>query len=108
MRRHAPWFIVLLLLTFQAGFAGATTIIPAADPGQLAFDSQAVFLARAGTSRVVQRPGYLATATELEVISVIKGSLAPGDVIESIVPGGSRDGVVCWSRSRRRDLIGSL
>ena len=31
---------------------------------------------------MVERPGYLATATELEVISVIKGSLLPGDVIE--------------------------
>ena len=93
MRRHAPWFIVLLLLTLQAGFAGATTIIPAADPGELALDSQAVFLARAGASRVLGRPGYLATATELEVVRVIKGSLIPGDVIENIVPGGDMNGI---------------
>ena len=73
--------------------AAATTIVPAADPGELALDSQAVFLARAGASRVVERPSYLATVTELEVVSVVKGSLSPGDVVESIVPGGVKDGV---------------
>jgi len=73
--------------------AAATTIVPAADPGELALDSEAVFLARAGVSRVVGRPGYLATTTELEVVSVAKGSLSPGSVIESIVPGGVKDGI---------------
>ena len=56
-------------------------------------DSHAVFLARAGESRVLARSNYIATSTELEVVSVIKGSITPGEVIESIVPGGSRDGV---------------
>jgi hypothetical protein len=73
--------------------AAATTIVPAADPGELALDSEAVFLARAGVSRVVARPGYLATTTELEVVSVAKGSMSPGSVIESIVPGGVKDGI---------------
>jgi hypothetical protein len=93
MRRHAPWFTALLLLALQAGFAGATTIVPAADPGELALDSHAVFLARAGASRVVGRENYLATVTELEVVSVIKGNLSSGEVIDSIVPGGVQDGV---------------
>ena len=93
MRRHSPWLILLLLLILSVGYSGATTIIPAADPGVLALDSQAVFLVRAGDSRVLARSNYLATATELEVISVIKGSITPGEVIESIVPGGSKDGV---------------
>lgn len=93
MRRFSPWFIPLLVLTLWAGSAVATTIIPAADPGELALDSHAVFLARAGDSRVLQRSNYLATATELEVVSVIKGPVAPGEVIESIVPGGFKDGV---------------
>jgi len=86
-------FIALLMLTLGAGSAGATTIIPAADPGELALDSHAVFLARAGDNRVLQRSKYMATATELEVLSVIKGSIAPGELIESIVPGGFKDGV---------------
>jgi hypothetical protein len=82
----------LLLLILSAGFSGATTIVPAADPGELALDSHAVFLARAGASRVLARSKYIATETELEVVAVIKGSLLPGDVIESIVPGGFKDG----------------
>jgi hypothetical protein len=86
MRRHAQWPILLLLLILSAGFSGATTIVPAVDPGELALDSHAVFLARAGESRVLFRSNYVATGTELEVVSVIKGSIVPGQVIESIVP----------------------
>jgi hypothetical protein len=81
------------LALLAAAPASPTTIVPATDPGELALDSEAVFLARAGVSRVVGRPGYLATATELEVISVAKGSLSPGSVVESIVPGGVKDGI---------------
>jgi hypothetical protein len=84
---------VALLAALGAGVAGATTIVPAADPGELARDSQAVFLARAGESRVLQRSSYISTATELEILTVIKGSIASGEVIESIVPGGEKDGV---------------
>ena len=73
--------------------AAATTIVPAADPGELALDSEAVFLARAGISRVVSRPSYLATTTELEVVSVVKGPLSSGSVIEVIVPGGVKNGI---------------
>ena len=92
MRRHAQWPILLLLLILSAGFSGATTIVPAADPGELALDSHAVFLARAGESQVLFRSNYVATGTELEVVAVIKGSILPGDVIESVVPGGFKDG----------------
>ena len=93
MKRHAPLPTLLLLLTLSAGFSSATTIVPAADPGELALDSQAVFLARAGDIRALARSNYISTGTELEVIKVIKGSLRPGDVVESIVPGGFKDGV---------------
>ena len=93
MKKCAPSLIGLLLLFLQAGFPGATTIIPASDPGELALDSHAVFLARAGESRVVARSNYVATAIELEVIRVVKGSMRPGEVIEAIVPGGSIDGI---------------
>ncbi len=92
MRRHAQWPILLLLLILSAGFSGATTIVPAADPGELALDSHAVFLARAGESQVLFRSNYVATGTELEVVAVIKGSILPGELIESVVPGGFKDG----------------
>jgi hypothetical protein len=86
--------LAALCLALLAAVPGAaTTIVTATDPGELALDSEAVFLARAGVSRVVGRPGYLATATELEVVSVVKGSLSPGSVVESIVPGGAKDGI---------------
>ena len=39
--------------------AAATTVIPAADPGELARDSGAVFLARAGASSVKTRPSFM-------------------------------------------------
>ena len=73
--------------------AAATTIVPAADPGELALDSEAVFLARAGASRVVSRPSFLATETELVVLSVFSGPLAAGGHIRVEAPGGERDGV---------------
>ena len=40
----------------------------------------------------MMRANYIVTTTELEVMSVIKGQLAPGEVIESVVPGGEKDG----------------
>jgi hypothetical protein len=92
MRKNAPWLVVSVVLALQAFSASATTIVPAADPGELAHDSHAVFLARAGTSRVIERSNYMSTATELEVVLVIKGLLTPGDVVESVVPGGIKDG----------------
>jgi hypothetical protein len=84
--------MMLLLLSLQAGFSRATTVVPANDPGELAHHSSAVFVARAGASRVVEGSILLATATELEVVSVVKGPLSPGDVVESIVPGGAKEG----------------
>ncbi len=73
-----------------AAGAGATTIIPAADPGELALDSQAVFLARAGDSIDSSRSGYLTTVTELEVLSVVKGNMSPGDLVEIVAPRVAR------------------
>ncbi|MCG6948391.1 MAG: matrixin family metalloprotease [Acidobacteria bacterium] len=93
MRRVPLYLAGLMMLALSSGYAEATTIVPAADPGELARDSHAVFLARAGASRAVERPGYLATATDMEVVKVIKGPLAVGEVIESIVPGGFSDGI---------------
>ncbi len=73
--------------------AAATTIVPAADPGELALDSEAVFLARAGMSRAVERPSFLATETELEVLAVVSGPLVAGEKVAVAVPGGEIDGV---------------
>ena len=90
--RFSSWkaLIAVLLLTAPAV---ATTIIPAADPGELALDSTAVFLARAGASRAVMRPSFISTETELEVLSVVKGPLTVGEMIFTTVPGGEKDGV---------------
>ncbi len=84
---------LVVATVLAATVAGATTIIPAADPGELAVESQGVFLARAGASRVVTRSAYLSTVTGFEVLSVVKGRLKPGDRVEVIVPGGVKDGV---------------
>ncbi len=83
----------LTLALLASVVVGATTIIPAADPGELALDSQAVFLARAGASIVVERSGYLATTTRLVVVEVVKGPLAVGDVTTTITPGGAKNGI---------------
>ena len=92
MRRHGPLLVVALLLALCAGSAQATTIIPATDPGELAHHSHAVFLARAGESRVLSRPGYVVTVTELEVVVVLKGPMTPGEIVENVVPGGDMNG----------------
>ncbi|MDX2436429.1 MAG: hypothetical protein QNL88_05185, partial [Acidobacteriota bacterium] len=89
LKNHA----VLALAVLVAAGAGATTIIPAANPGELAMDSQAVFLGRAGTSTIQNRSGYLTTVTELEVLSVVKGDMSPGDSVEVVAPGGESSGV---------------
>jgi len=73
--------------------AAATTIVPAADPGELALDSEAVFLARAGAARLVSRPNFLLTETEFEVLTVVSGPLVAGESIRVSVPGGEIDGV---------------
>jgi hypothetical protein len=93
MEKHALWLLALLMLALSAGIASATTIVPAADPGKLASDSRAVFLARAGESRVVERENFIATVTGLEIVSVVKGPLDSGDIIEIVVPGGVKNGV---------------
>ena len=79
-------------LTAAAVPVGATTVVPAADPGELAVDSEAVFFARAGASTAVARSSFLTTQTELVVLSVISGPLAAGQRVEMVVPGGEIDG----------------
>ena len=93
MRTRLVSLAVAAIGLLGAPFSGATTIIPAADPGELALDSQAVFLARAGGSTVQHRSGHLSTVTELEVLSVVKGALRAGDRVEIATPGGERDGI---------------
>jgi hypothetical protein len=104
MQKNALRLVALLMSALSAGIVSATTIVPAADPGALAMDSGAVFLARAGSSRVVARANYLATVTELEVVSNVKGPQVPGDVIDLIVPGGVMDGIG-WAVSGAPKLV---
>ncbi len=94
MRIRRPTLAVIVFAVLGVALpAAATTIVPAADPGELAMDSGAVFLARAGASRVVKRPKFLSTVTEFEVLRVIKGEMAVGDSLQVSAPGGMLDGV---------------
>ena len=92
MRTRLSTHALLAVALLFSAVAGATTIIPAADPGELALDSQAVFLARAGASTVERRSGYLSTVTALEVLSVVKGNMESGDRVEVVAPGGEKNG----------------
>jgi hypothetical protein len=82
-----------LTVVLLAGPAAATTVVPAADPGELAMDSTAVFLARAGSSQSLARARFLTTVTEVEVLSVVKGPLVAGQTVRVSVPGGEAGGV---------------
>ena len=92
MRTRLSSHALLAVALLFSAVAGATTIIPAADPGELALDSQAVFLARAGASTVERRSGYVSTVTSLEVLSVVKGNMESGDRVEVVAPGGEKNG----------------
>lgn len=100
-------FLALLapVVLLTSVVAGATTIIPAADPGELALESHAVFLGKAGASRVQVRSGHLTTVTDLVVLSVVKGGMTPGDVVEVVVPGGEQNGVA-WAVAGSPRLVG--
>jgi len=89
MRRHALSFIVSLLLTLGAGSAGATTIIPPADPGELAVNSEAVLVLRAGPSQAEERGDLIVTVTSAEVLDCLKGCSLVGYTVDIEVPGGS-------------------
>jgi len=82
-------FAVAALLLSLA--AGATTVIPPDDVGQLALDSSGVFLVRAGGSYSVDRGALIFTITECEVLESIRGPAA-GEILEVEVPGGMVDG----------------
>ncbi|MFV2073788.1 MAG: matrixin family metalloprotease [Thermoanaerobaculales bacterium] len=92
MKMRALFPSVILLILLVPGVAPATTIIPAADPGELALDSDGVFLVRAGSSRAVPRFSYLSTETEFEVLAVVKGPVAVAERVRVKVPGGEIDG----------------
>ncbi len=108
MRRHSPWFIALLMLTLGAGSAGATTIIPPEDPGELAIHSEAVFLLRAGPSHSESSGSLIFTAISAEVLDCLKGCSLVGNTVELEVPGGVSGGqgfVVAGSPAFRPDEI---
>jgi len=88
MKMHRILLYVLMVALLTSMPAAATTIIPAADPGVLARDSAAVFVARAGASSVTLRPSFISTETELVVSSVVKGPMAAGDRVVVTAPGG--------------------
>ena len=79
-------------MALAASLARGMTIVAPPDPGQLALESEAVLLVKAGASSVEQRGALLYTRTVLEVIDPLRGFPAPGDTIEIEVPGGELDG----------------
>ncbi len=70
----------------------ATTVVPPDDPGELALQSDGVFLARAGVSHVERRGALLFTITELEVLDGVGGYPSAGEVVEVAAPGGMLEG----------------
>ncbi|HSO24646.1 MAG TPA: matrixin family metalloprotease, partial [Chondromyces sp.] len=77
----------VVLAVMSAGLVGAATIIAPADPGELAEQSQGVFLARALGSKAV-RTSHVSTVTEFVVVETIKGALTSGVRVTVVVPGG--------------------
>jgi hypothetical protein len=75
-----------------AGSARATSIIPPENLGELARLSDAVVLAHAGDSKVVQRGALLFTETTFTVLRAVAGRLAAGAAVQVDAPGGALDG----------------
>jgi PKD repeat protein len=90
VRRAAFW---LVLVIFAPLFAGATTLIPPSDLGELALRSGVVVVAVAGPSRVSHRGPLLFTRTEFTVTRSLAGGPGAGQMLEVEVPGGQeKDG----------------
>jgi hypothetical protein len=87
----ASLFLSLVTLA-GVGSLEAHTLVPPADPGELALRSEGIFLARAGSSTVLHRGQLLFTITSFEVIEAITAQPGAGEIVEVVVPGGALDG----------------
>jgi hypothetical protein len=90
MLRRALIACALALLALEAG---AASIVPPQDLGELARTSEAVVLAQAGAPRVSQHGPLLFTLTTFRVLEVAAGPLQRGDRVTVEAPGGELDGL---------------
>jgi formylglycine-generating enzyme required for sulfatase activity/PKD repeat protein len=75
-----------------AASAGASSIIPPRNLGELATSSQVVVFGEALSSRVLRRGQLLVTSTTFAVDQVVKGGPTVPGLVTVTVPGGELDG----------------
>jgi hypothetical protein len=92
MRPHRIILALALIGASLSGPAAASTILPAADPGELARTSDAVLMCRVLESSVLARGRAPLTIVKVEVLSVVTGPMRVGERLEIAVPGGAKDG----------------
>ena len=83
---------LLLLAGLVASPAQGSAIIPPRDLGELARVSEAVVLARAGSSFTLARGGMIYTHTPFEVLDVVSGAVPRGGPLVVETSGGVLDG----------------
>jgi hypothetical protein len=89
MLRRTTVACVVALLALQAG---AASIVPPENLGELARTSDAVVLALAGAPHVTQRGPLLFTLTTFRVLEAATGALERGDRVTVAAPGGELEG----------------
>ncbi|HMB89211.1 MAG TPA: hypothetical protein VKP65_00095, partial [Rhodothermales bacterium] len=82
--------LVLFLLSCFPLLVQASSIVPPRNLGELAFMSDAVVLARAGTGTAIGRSGMIFTATDFEILEVVQGAASGRISVETY--GGVLDG----------------
>jgi hypothetical protein len=93
MRIMARRALIACALALLALHAGAASIVPPQDLGELARMADAVVLAQAGSSRVAQHGALPFTLTTFRVLEPVAGQLQPNDRLTVQAPGGERDGI---------------
>src|SRR5512136_1335072 len=90
---HRKLFVSLGVALLTVGIAGAASIVPPENLGELARMSEAVVLVQAGTSQVVQRGSLLFSLTPFRVLQSVAGPLQVRERITVEAPGGELDGI---------------
>ncbi len=90
---HFKPLVSLGVVLLTVGIAGAASIVPPANLGELAQTSEAVALVQAGTSQTVQRGSLLFTLTTFRVLQSVAGPLGVRERITVEAPGGELDGI---------------
>lgn len=82
----------LLLVAIAVPTARGSSVIPPRHLGELALMSEAVVLARAGTSTTVTRGHLILTHTTFEIVEVVRGVVQAREQITIETLGGEADG----------------